>query len=383
MKLQIKIYCIIAMSFLFALINTCIVNADNNSNTTITEQQLVSQINQSSNSTITLQIGEKYTIKNPQGSKTKYTSSNSNVASVSKKGVVVAKKAGKAKITVTQGKIKTYYTINVSPYLYDIVNNRVKINKYVGSSSKVIIPESIDGLKVTEIGSKAFTNNTKIKYVSIPNSVSIIGSKTFSGCDNLSKIKYKGKNYPHNKLSKLYDAINTDITVFGTIQGNDIEFEICNIEFPTNGQEGHVDLSFSEEDDLKANTVSTATLRLKYHSDNQPLQNWQDVVSLSVTSPRSYYKYIKSWNASSYSYYYNSNSKILTIKLNSLYINEDPFHDYNANKFYNTLYGLDSCQFIRIAVRSGPTYAMNLIDLGTNYSSENDSTHKSIKLIWL
>ena len=54
--------------------------------------------------------------------------------------------------------------------------------------SNVIIPESIDGYKVTAIGEKAFFELTNITSIDIPNTVKTIGTRAFYGCTGLTEI---------------------------------------------------------------------------------------------------------------------------------------------------------------------------------------------------
>ena len=54
--------------------------------------------------------------------------------------------------------------------------------------SDVVIPSKIEGLPVTEIGSKAFEDNKKIKKVKLPEGITLIGYGAFSGCSNLATI---------------------------------------------------------------------------------------------------------------------------------------------------------------------------------------------------
>ena len=55
--------------------------------------------------------------------------------------------------------------------------------------SELKIPEKIDGIKVTSIGNSAFRlNNEKITSVTIPNTVTTIGSVAFMSCENLKTV---------------------------------------------------------------------------------------------------------------------------------------------------------------------------------------------------
>lgn len=62
-----------------------------------------------------------------------------------------------------------------------------KIVAYLGSESIINIPDKIDNITVTGIGTYAFSSS-KITSVTIPNTVTIIGVKAFSGCSNLTNL---------------------------------------------------------------------------------------------------------------------------------------------------------------------------------------------------
>ncbi len=63
------------------------------------------------------------------------------------------------------------------------------ITKYYGNAATVIIPETLDGYKVVGIHGSAFYKNTNLRSVTIPNSVTSIGSYAFYYCTNLSSVK--------------------------------------------------------------------------------------------------------------------------------------------------------------------------------------------------
>lgn len=60
------------------------------------------------------------------------------------------------------------------------------------TGSELILPEKIDGMTVTAIGSNAFANCTSIKTIYIPKTVTEIGDKAFSGCSAITTIVYEG-----------------------------------------------------------------------------------------------------------------------------------------------------------------------------------------------
>jgi len=84
------------------------------------------------------------------------------------------------------------------PMDFDIMQNReggITITKYKGSRATVVIPSTISGIRVTEIGIEAFRYNKNLRSVVIPNTVtSIIGNErafsggAFSSCGQLISV---------------------------------------------------------------------------------------------------------------------------------------------------------------------------------------------------
>ena len=69
-----------------------------------------------------------------------------------------------------------------------ITATTVKLVAYNGSSSSVLIPDTVEGMKVTEIGEGAFENNTTLESIDLPDSITVIGKRAFKGCSNLSEM---------------------------------------------------------------------------------------------------------------------------------------------------------------------------------------------------
>lgn len=61
-------------------------------------------------------------------------------------------------------------------YEYTTTNGVVKITRYIGPGGDVTIPSTIDGLPVTTIGNRAFTDCTKVTSITIPDNVQAIES---------------------------------------------------------------------------------------------------------------------------------------------------------------------------------------------------------------
>lgn len=64
------------------------------------------------------------------------------------------------------------------------------IVKYRGNSENVIIPEQINGVKITDIASLAFYVCNDLKELTIPGSIKIIHSTFTSNCKNLTTIRF-------------------------------------------------------------------------------------------------------------------------------------------------------------------------------------------------
>ena len=72
-------------------------------------------------------------------------------------------------------------------YTYIVSDNTVTITGYSGGATKLIIPDTIDGLPVATIGREAFKNSALVEVV-IPSSVKKIDWFAFYGCRDLSSV---------------------------------------------------------------------------------------------------------------------------------------------------------------------------------------------------
>ncbi len=67
-------------------------------------------------------------------------------------------------------------------------DNGLTLTAYHGASDELEIPAAFDDKKVTQIGKELFKNNTTIRKVNIPDSVTVIDNGAFSGCTALEEV---------------------------------------------------------------------------------------------------------------------------------------------------------------------------------------------------
>jgi hypothetical protein len=70
-------------------------------------------------------------------------------------------------------------------FLYTTNNGTITITGYTGLGGDVIIPSTLDGLPVTDIGDSAFKERD-LTSLTVPDSITTIGDSAFLGCTNLA-----------------------------------------------------------------------------------------------------------------------------------------------------------------------------------------------------
>lgn len=137
---------------------------------------------------------------------------------------------------------------------YTITEDGVCVNRYIGDSAVVVVPERIDNIEVVKISDQAFMNNEfvaavkiadsvkdmsgygifmnciNLQYIILGDNVEEIGDNCISGCKNLVEIKL------NNKLKKIGE--------FGLYTGSDKLKEI------------HIPESVMEMDEAAVNDFS-------------------------------------------------------------------------------------------------------------------------------
>lgn len=91
--------------------------------------------------------------------------------------------------TITGATFTITATAPSRDFTFDATTGTIK--KYNGNDAVVNIPSEINGTPVTTIGNAAFRDSS-VTSVTIPASVTEIGSNAFAGCTNLTSVNYEG-----------------------------------------------------------------------------------------------------------------------------------------------------------------------------------------------
>ncbi len=131
-----------------------------------------------------------------------YESDNENIATVDPLGHIRAVSPGTVKIRAESvgGDCTDVCTITVLPFEAVKENGTYTINKYVGNSMTVNIPNDVNGVKVCSVDSHTFAN-TSVTNVTIPDNVTSTGD--YYGilyCESLEKIDVSSNNTTYSSV---------------------------------------------------------------------------------------------------------------------------------------------------------------------------------------
>jgi len=104
-----------------------------------------------------------------------------------------------------------------SDFRYTVNNKKVTITEYEGNGGYVIIPDTLDGFPVTEIGHSAFDFCTGLISVTIPDGVTKIGDSAFWACDNLISVTIPNSVITIDSYAFSYCSSLTSVTIPGSV----------------------------------------------------------------------------------------------------------------------------------------------------------------------
>lgn len=135
-------------------------------------------------------------------------------------------------VAISKGKL--FSTIVTHEYIrsnrleedkYDINNNGM-ITGYFGNDIDLIVPNTINGIKVTGVADSAFKDNQQIHSVILPDTAFKIGEHAFSGCLNLESVTGSGITEVADNSFELSTISNIPFEQLLTI--GDFAFSGCN-----------------------------------------------------------------------------------------------------------------------------------------------------------
>ena len=73
-------------------------------------------------------------------------------------------------------------------YMYEVVNNSIRITEYFGEEKHVVVPETIEGKPVEIIAEYAFDQHGKMVSVTLPECLTVLEGGAFYHCYGLSEV---------------------------------------------------------------------------------------------------------------------------------------------------------------------------------------------------
>ena len=77
--------------------------------------------------------------------------------------------------------------IEIDGVIYELIDNKMTVTDYTGTSDTVVIQETVNDYTVTVIGESAFEGST-ISEIDLPDTIETIEKRAFANCSNLSKM---------------------------------------------------------------------------------------------------------------------------------------------------------------------------------------------------
>jgi len=98
-------------------------------------------------------------------------------------------------VTDITGRKRTTSTVSLNmlvPFSFVIEDNKCTVTGYLGSDTAIVVPDYIEGTPVVAIAENAFTNNTSMTAIVLPESITAVGASAFKGCTALATMTLPG-----------------------------------------------------------------------------------------------------------------------------------------------------------------------------------------------
>lgn len=117
-------------------------------------------------------------------------------------------------------------------------NNTYSVGAKDINEENITIPETYQGLRVTEVSEQGFSNVDKIKFVNLPSTIQKIGNKAFQGCTSLNSISV--------------GSVPIDPVIISTPLNNEVKGFSSSIEIGNNAFDdtGFLHISFKDSDNF-------------------------------------------------------------------------------------------------------------------------------------
>ena len=119
-----------------------------------------------------------------------------------------------------------------------LANNTYSVGAKDINEENITIPETYQGLRVTEVSEQGFSNVDKIKFVNLPSTIHKIGNKAFQGCTSLNSISV--------------GSVPVDPVIISTPLNNEVKGFSSSIEIGNNAFDdtGFLQISFKDSDNF-------------------------------------------------------------------------------------------------------------------------------------
>ena len=139
------------------------------------------------------------------------------------------------------GSVSEAVTKSYGEWEYEVIDKEIKLTAYTGDEDEITIPAEIDDNPVTQLGDGLFEENSKIKKVYFPDSITKIGEKCFYQC-----VRLEGPlTLPKNLIELGKSAFNGCAYLSGDLSIPDGVTVIADCAFANTGLDGTLYLSES------------------------------------------------------------------------------------------------------------------------------------------